>query len=541
MAGRGARSRSAVLVVSGCCVLSVLSATAATGGHISSALGRGTLTVDVSESSIATLDPAVDYEQFGGELLYATCLRLLNHPDGGSASALAPEAAAALPTISDRGRTYTFRVRRGLRFEDGRAVTPGSFVRALERVLSPRITSPGAQFYSDIVGAAAVLAGRSIRPSGVVVHGNDISFRLTRPSPTFPYRIAMSFMCAEPANLPLGPLGGRLPPMAGPFYFASFDPNRTIVLERNPYYTGTRPVHLARIVVRLATDLDQSLLQTRAGEVDYDMTGIPPGAASALAHTYGVDRRRFFVHPGLVLTYLALNNSHGPLRDPTLRKAVNDAIDRSEIARLAGRYGATPTDQILVPGIPGYRDVRIFPLHADPSTARALVAGRTVSLRLYGTEGQPTSDQDEAIKAELAAAGIRVTVVSLPFDQLVQAIGNTSTPYDMVNIGWAPDFADPYDYIDPLLNGRHITPRNNVAWAQFDDPSFNHQLDIAATLTGKARARAYASLDARIMRTAAPIAPLYRSNIREFVSARVGCYSYAPALQAMSLATACIH
>lgn len=166
--------------------------------------------------------------------------------------------------------------------------------------------------------------------------------------------------------------------------------------------------------------------------------------------------------------------------------------------------------------------------------------GRHVTLRLYGSQGQPTEDQDQAIRSELGAVGIDVRVITLPFDQLIQAMSDPKAPYDMVNIGWGPDFIDPYDYLDILLNGERITPRNNIEWAQFRQPVFEHRLDAAARLTGAARFAAYARLDRDIMRVGAPLAPLYHSNVREFVSKRVGCYTFVPALQAMSIGTACL-
>ncbi len=519
----------------------VLCTAATSAPRARSARVGGTLRVNMSAGSIATLDPAESYDFYGGQLLYATCLRLLDYSDRkGARGKLVAEAAASFPRVSEDGRTYTFTVRRGFAFNTGEPVTAESFARAVERVLNKRSAAPAAQFYSDIVGADAVMAGRAVRPRGVTVSGRSISFRLVAPSPTFVARVAMAPMCAQPAGLPIAPHGVKMPPMAGPFFISAFDPGRTIVLDRNPNYHGSRPARLDRIVVTLSTSLDQSLLQVRAGQADYDLGGLPPAALASLAAKYGVNRGRFFVHPGLNLQFLSLNTAHGPLRDPRLRKAVNYALDRTALAKLAGYRGATPSDQMLVPGIPGYRNVKLYPSHPDVAKAKQLISGRKVTLRLYSSTGQPFGDQALAIKQELAAVGIDVTIVTLPFDQLLQALGNVSAPYDMVNAGWGPDFVDPYDYLDILLNGSRITARNNTQWSQFDDPTFNRRLDAAALLTGKARAEAYAKLDADIMRVAAPAAPLYYINNREFVSSRVGCYTYVPALQAMSLAAACL-
>lgn len=328
--------------------------------------------------------------------------------------------------------------------------------------------------------------------------------------------------------------------MAGPYDIASFDPHRTIVLERNPNYHGPRAAHADRIVVTMGTSLETSLLQVRAGQADFDLGGVPPTSLAGLVKSYGVDRGRFFVHPGLLLQYLALNTQHGPLRDVRLRRAINYALDRAEINRLNGPYGGRPTDQVLVAGIPGYRDVRIYPDHPDLARAKALVGGRHVTLTLYSLTGQPFEGEDAVITRDLAAIGLRVIVKPVQFDQLIKLIGKPTNPYDMVSIGWGPDFIDPFDYLDVLLNGKRITQTNNVQWSLFDDPAFNKRMDAAAGLVGAHRYAAYSRIDADVMRTAAPLAPLYTSNVREFVSRRVGCYTFVPALQSLSLAASCI-
>lgn len=535
MRNRLIRTSPGVAALIACCAL----ATAA-DGRVALHQG-GTLRVNLSNTLISTLDPAVDYEFYGGQLLYATCVRLLNYSDvPGHVGELVPEAAAGRPVVTDGGRTYTFTVRSGYRFNTGEPVTAQSFVRAAERVLAKRAASPGAQFYNDILGASDVLAGRDARPRGVTVHGDTITFRLLAPSPTFPARLAMSFFCAQPPTLPVSPHGVALPPMAGPYYVASFDPRRTIVLKRNPYYHGPRAAHVDRIVVTMGTSLETSLLQVRAGQADFDLGGLPPAGIDSLARNYGVNKGRFFVHPGLLLQYLALNTRHGPLRDVRVRRAINLAVDRTEISRLSGRYGGRPTDQVLVAGIPGYHDVQIYPDHPDLARAKALIGRRRLTLTMYSLTGQPFDDQAVVIAKDLAAIGMHVEVKPVEFDQLIRLVGNPGNPYDIVSIGWGPDFIDPFDYLDVLLNGNRISAQNNVQWSLFDDPTFDKRLDAAAHLVGARRYAAYGRIDADVMRTAAPLAPLYTANVREFVSSRFGCYTFVPALQSLSLAASCI-
>ena len=146
----------------------------------------GTLRVNISLTSITSLDPAIDYELYGGQVLIATCMRLLSYPDksGPAGAVLIPEAATSLPKVSNGGRTFTYTVRKGLRFNTGAAVTAQSFERAFDRVLSPKMASPGSHFAQDIVGANAVLHGRGTNPSGIRSAATGSASRSSSPRPT---------------------------------------------------------------------------------------------------------------------------------------------------------------------------------------------------------------------------------------------------------------------------------------------------------------------------------------------------------------------
>ena len=111
------------------------------------------------DGDIESADPARQFTQVSWQIGFATCLKLVNYPDeaGAGGLALEPEAAALIPTPTDGGRIYRFRVRRGFRFSPPSAepVTAESFRRAIERLLDPRMDSAGAGFIEDIEGAAA--------------------------------------------------------------------------------------------------------------------------------------------------------------------------------------------------------------------------------------------------------------------------------------------------------------------------------------------------------------------------------------------------
>ena len=101
-------------------------------------------------------------------------------PDG---THLVPEVAAAMPTVSADGRTYTFTVRPGFRFSSGAPVTARSFRRALDRFLSPRMPNGLHSLFADVVGFRAYESGRSTRLAGVTATARTLTIRLVRPSP----------------------------------------------------------------------------------------------------------------------------------------------------------------------------------------------------------------------------------------------------------------------------------------------------------------------------------------------------------------------
>ena len=119
----------------------------------------GTLRVNVSTTDVQSIDPAIDYENTGWAILDATCLKLVNYPDksGLPGTIVIPEAATALPTVSSDGKTYTFTIRKGFKFNTGEEVTAQTFAHVIDRDLAPALQSPAVTFLSDVVGADAVV------------------------------------------------------------------------------------------------------------------------------------------------------------------------------------------------------------------------------------------------------------------------------------------------------------------------------------------------------------------------------------------------
>ena len=189
-----------------------------------------------------------------------------------------PELAADYPVVSRDRRTYTFTIRKGARFSNGAPVLARDVVHSLERVLTPAMQSPIAQDLIDIVGAQAMLDGKATRLSGAAARGRTLILRLRKPVSDFPVRASV---CVVPAWLSVDPEGAKAPlPSPAPYYLAEFVVNERIVLERNPFYGGTRAHHVARFVIVMGSDEATIVEQVKSGKVELAGLGGPAGPRS---------------------------------------------------------------------------------------------------------------------------------------------------------------------------------------------------------------------------------------------------------------------
>lgn len=510
------------------------------------AAGGGTARLD-SASDVDFMDPALAYGGLSWQLLYATCAKLLNYPDksGPVGSQLVPEVAKSLPVRSADGNSYTFTIRAGFRFSppSNAPVTAQTFKATIERSLNPRMRSPVAFEFRDIVGAVAYMAGKAPHIAGVIVRGNTLTIRLVAPAPDLPARITEPAFCAVPSDTPIDPQGVRVIPSAGPYRVASYTPGQGVVLSRNPNYHGSRPHRLARIEVTVGIPPQRAVTQVEAGTADYAIEGeVDSADAATLAAHYGPGspaarsgRQQYFVNAQPQLDVFALN-THRPLfANARLRRAVNYAIDRTALARLGDEFDPSPehpTDHYLPPGVPGYSNVRIYPLTPDLAKARQLAKRpASTTAMLYTCDRPPCAQQAQIVKTDLAAIGIRVEVKTFPDPTLNAKYATPGEPFDIGWLGWLPNYPDPDAMLNTLLEDSAVLPT-------FNDPTYRARLAAAARLTGVERYLTYAKLDTNLARTAAPLVAFGNQSSHELFSARIGCQAYG--VYGADLAALCI-
>jgi peptide/nickel transport system substrate-binding protein len=536
---------SAIAAVVGATLL-IASAMAGTTSSAASAkagaaagLKGGTLRVNIPNGDFEYVDPGLAYDTLGWSMLYTTQMLLVNFPEkeGPAGSKIYPEGATAFPKVSRDGRTYTFTVRSGLKFSDGSPITAAAWKRALERNLSPKMYqgSPvGVNVHLDdlIQGGKAFLEGKTQVLSGVRASGRTLTVRLTKADPTFLAIMAMQWFGAIKPNTPYSDKGLDVYPGSGPYFIKARDVGKSLLLERNPNYKGSRPANPDKIIFNVNLQEAQSLLQVRNGEADITVA-LPVTSHEQLGSEFGVNKGRYFVGPNVCVSYWALNTSRAPLNNVALRKAVNWAVDRPAMLRVAGKYAGKRHDQILVPGVPGYKNFHLYAIKGSDITkakqvagGAGAIAGKTVTL-FY----PPTStavNQAQVVQYNMKQLGFDVKLNPTPSSIYYKTLGTKGVDMDIARAGWCADYNDPFDFINVLVDGNTIQDANNVNFAYLNNAALNRKMAAASRLSGDARYTAYQKLDLEIMRDISPWVPYGIPNSRFFVSARTKNIIYQP-------------
>ncbi|HEY2939630.1 MAG TPA: ABC transporter substrate-binding protein [Gaiellaceae bacterium] len=506
------------------------SASSAPQNKSSAAKVGGTLRVNLSTTDLEFTDPALEYETTGWQVEYATALKLLNWKE--TKAQLFPEAATAFPRVGLGGRRYTFTIRKGLRLSDGYRVTAASFKYAFARALNPKMSSPAVAFLGDL--------------KSVVAKGKyTLILNLKKPRPDFNSIVSMPFFQAvNPSKTPLDPNGVKTYPSGGPYYIASRDVGRSIVLKRNKFYNGKRPHNVNQVNITANTNLDTSLLQVKANQRDYDMFGVPPTAHVELHSKYP---KRYHVKPGIITDYLSMNTTYGSAGENIknhscfngyvglgvrTRKAVNYVVNRPASLAARGAFAGTPTNQILPPTMPGFHNWKTeigYPT-GRPNVAKARsLKPKKCNIVFYASTSPISVAITQIIKSDLNKIGISSNIKLFPFAVRIAKEGHRGEPFDLDLQAWGADYPDPVDFVDILLNGNNIAAENNNNNAYFNNKTFNNKMELAGRISNlPKRYAAWAAIDRDVMKDQAPLAPLFFRTVREFTSSRVKNYSYQP-------------
>jgi YVTN family beta-propeller protein len=509
----------------------------------------GTLTADTT--SLDSIDPAVAYSLEGWDVLAATGDGLVAYQKvgGGDGTRLVPDLAIGLPTIGDGGRTFTFTLRRGIRYSNGALVRPEDFQRAIERMFELRSASVR-QDFAHVIGARACSPAYTAcdLSRGVVVddHAGTITFRLDRPDPQFLYSLALPAADAVPSATPGHDIGVHPVPATGPYRIASYRPRHELLLVRNRRFHAwseeAQPSgYPDRILFRVVSDEGAALDDVEHGRADIALDGVPPTRLQEVETQYA---SQVHVTPQPATLYLALNTRIPPFDDAKARRALNYALDKRRITQLLGGADvAAPTCQVLPPNFPGYRPYCPFTTRPGPggswiapdwTRARRLVAasgtrGEQVTL-WYGLHFPPLASYTASVLREL---GYRVRLRRVANDTgYFAAIGETRNHVQAAFNAWYADFPAASQFFTTQLTCESFKANSafNNDISEYCNPLIDAKVRRALALQAispTAANHAWANIDRSVVNDA-PWVPLVTPKAVDFVARRVGNFERHP-------------
>jgi ABC-type transport system substrate-binding protein len=430
------------------------------------------------KDDVATLDPAIGYDWQNWSMIKSLFDGLMDYVPG--TTELRPGLAESYE-ISEDGLTYTFRLRPGVRFHNGREMTAEDVKYSFERVTTPATQSPGAGFFASIKGYDAITDGSATALEGVtVVDPSTISIELSRPDATFLHVMALNFASVVPREAveAAGDDFGKAPVGTGAFRLADWTLGQRLVFEKNPDYWREGVPYLDTITFEVGQEPIVALLRLQNGEVDVPGDGIPPAKfVEVMADPAQAAR---VVEGGQLHTgYITLNVTIPPLDNPEVRKAINMAINKERITQIInGR--AVAASQPLPPSMPGYTE-GFEGFAYDPDAARDLLADAGLAdgfeTELYVMNTDPNPRIAQAIQQDLAAVGIRASIQSLAQANVIEAGGAGTAPMIWSGgMAWIADFPDPSNFYGPIL-GCAGAGEGGWNWSKY----CNEALDAAAT------------------------------------------------------------
>jgi peptide/nickel transport system substrate-binding protein len=476
------------------------------------------------------LDPQLSYTVEGWTAMYDTYIPLLTyaHANGGAGSELIPGLAESLPKISKDGKTYTLQLRKGLKYSDGTPVKASDFAFALERTLA--LNSGGSPFYFDIVGAEQFQQTKGGGIPGVETDDKSgrIVIHLVKPRGTFANELALLFVAPVPPNTPIKNQTASPPPATGPYEIVKSESGRAWSYDRNPQWAKNNAElmpdipsgHVDKIEITVVRNDSTEVNEVEQGRSNWMQTPIPADRYAAVKNKY--EGTQFRVEPTISNYFFWMNTTRPPFDDLKVRQAVNYAVSGEAMERIyAGSLAAN--QQILPPGMPGYKKIELYPYNL--AKAKKMVAEANPSDRditVWTDNESPNNEAGAYYQGQLEKLGFNVTLKEINADNYFALIGNRSTPnLDTGWTDWFEDYPHPNDFFQPLLAGESIQPVNNGNFAEIDIPSLNAKIaKLAEEPLGPEQEAEYAELDREYMEQA-PWAPYGERTVSTFVSSDV--------------------
>ncbi|MER7347864.1 ABC transporter substrate-binding protein [Streptomyces aurantiacus] len=484
----------------------------------------GTLTVLNSDPQ-SDFDPARLYTSGGGNVpsLVFRTLTTRNREDGAEGAKVVPDLAESLGKPSENATVWTYKIKKGLKFEDGSPVTTKDIKYGIERSFAAEL-SGGAPFLRDwLIGGDKYQGPYKDKKGLKSVETPDdrtIVFRLNKPVGDFDYVATQTSFAPVPKAKDKGTKYEEHPVSTGPYKVVknSGDGER-LQLERNPHWSAAtdaeRKAYPDRIDVRSGLNssvINQRLSASQGADAAAVTTDTNLGPAE-LAKVSGDKKLAAQVGTGHFgyTNYLAFNPKVKPFDDPKVRQAVSYAVDRTSVVNAAGGSSLAEPATTFLPNQKsfGYTKFDHFPAGAsgNPKKAKELLKeaghkdGLTITLTHSNAKNFETGPEiATALQDALKKAGITVKLQGLEDNDYEDKVHDAKDEPGLFLAHWGADWPSGGPFLSPIFDGRQIVNDGyNFNSSFHNDKSVNAEIDAINKLTDHdAAAKRWGALDKKI-------------------------------------------
>ncbi|MFC6886998.1 MULTISPECIES: ABC transporter substrate-binding protein [Actinomadura] len=490
-----------------------------------------------------SLDPANIYYAYGLNFvrLFSRTLMTYSSKPGIAGTEMVPDLAEAKGVPSDGQKTWTYKLKRGVKYEDGTEIKAKDIKYAVARTFDRGVLHNGPSYFSQLLAAEGYkgpFKDKNLDAFKGVETPDDytVVFKLKRPFSEFDQVVGFSGQTAPvPADKDKGVRYGMHPVSSGPYKLeADYQAKKGGTLVRNSNWDPSTDPNRKQLPDKIevqsglkAEEIDSRLL---AGTVQVDLPGSGVQAAA---------RQEILTKPKLKANadnpvagfhwYLPINTKNIPNVD--CRRAIVYAADRSAMYRAyGGEVGGVMATSIQPPAIPG-RDkgtdmfTKADPnFTGDPTQAKAALAkcGKPngfSTVMTFRSDRPKEKATAEALKQALDKVGIKLELKGYPSgtytnEQLGAPKFVAKENVGIGTYGWQPDWSTGYGYLQPISDVKAIVPTGNANNAEIDDPQINKMwTDVTAIADPAQRAKVYNQIDARIRDQAYILPNVYAKSL----------------------------
>jgi peptide/nickel transport system substrate-binding protein len=511
-----------------------------------------------------SVDPGNTYYGYSWDFLrtYARSLVMFKPAPGKASEKLVPDLATSLGKSSDGGRTWTYHIRKGVKFEDGTEVHAQDVKYAVERSIDKAVLALGPAYFDTMLnwpkGYKGPYKDKGANTDSAIETPDDytIVFHLVKPFAGFDYLAQLPQTAPVPQAKDTGAKYKEHVISTGPYMWDKYEPGKLYTLKRNPNWDPkTDPNRKALpdgYQIKLNMNPDDVDNQVIAGDLDVDIhgTGVQPAAMSRVLTDPKLKARAD--NPTLArLWFTYINGTVKPLDNVSCRQAIEYAMDRTSYQNAYGGpfAGGDLATTLLPPVIPGYQKFDLYPAGSDnkgdlTKAKQALQKcghpnGFSTNIA-YRAERPKEKATAEAFQQALSRVGIKLTI--RPYPEGTYTSETCGLPPFVVKnklgmcvYGWGADWNDGFGYLSQIVDSRTIRETGGAANMAVRDPKVDSMLDAAvAELDQSKREADWGAIDKRVMQDAyiypgvyakaLLLRPLNATNV--FINEAFGYYDY---------------